>query len=196
MNEFNLYLKLGLEHVLDVSALDHVLFLAALVIPYLFKDFKKILLLVSLFTLGHTLALFLSVFKIVQVNASFVEFLIPLTIAITALYYVFNSNGSKGKNSISFVAGVTLFFGLIHGLGFSNYFKMMVTDNSFDVIIPLISFALGIEAAQLIVVFIVLCVSYIAQHFLRFSKKEWTLILAAFILGMVTPMFLESEIWK
>lgn len=196
MSEFYLYLKMGWEHVLDLNAYDHVLFLAALMVPYLFKDFKRVLLLVSLFTLGHTIALCLSVLKVVEVKASFVEFLIPITIFITALYYLFTARFSKSNRSITFVSGVTLFFGLIHGLGFSNYFKMMVADQPSNVFVPLVSFAIGIEAAQIAVVAVVLCLSFIAQSFLNFSKKEWTLILSAFILGMVTPMLLESNIWN
>lgn len=196
MTEFLLYFNIGLKHVLDSAAYDHVLFLMALVVPFTFKDWKKVLILVSLFTIGHTVALMLSVFEVVQVKASIVEFLIPITILITAGYHLFTAGKSAKKERISFVEIVTLSFGIIHGLGFSNYFKTILPGNATDKLLPLLEFALGIEGAQLIVVFVVLLLAYIAQSFFRFSKRDWALVLSAFIIGVVLPMLIESEIWN
>lgn len=196
MSEFLTYFNIGLRHVLDINAYDHVLFLIALVTPYAFKDWKRVLILVSLFTLGHTLSLLLSVYGIVIIKASLIEFLIPITILTTALFHLFTA-GKSGKNeSITFVAMVTLFFGIIHGLGFSNYFKTILPGSASDKLVPLLEFALGIEAAQLVVVFIVLIISYIVQTFFRFSKRDWTLVMSAFVVGVVLPMIIESEIWN
>ena len=195
MSEFWLYFKIGLNHVLDIHAYDHVLFLIALMVPYAFKDWKRVLILVSLFTLGHTLALLLSVFGIVSVKSSLVEFLIPITILVTAVFHLFTAGKSSKNESITFVAIVTLFFGIIHGLGFSNYFKTILPGNASDKLLPLVEFALGIEAAQVIVVFLVLILAYIVQTFFRFSKRDWALVMSAFIIGVVTPMIIHSEIW-
>ncbi|MFD2892003.1 HupE/UreJ family protein [Flavobacterium chuncheonense] len=196
MTEFWLYFKLGLNHVLDIHAYDHVMFLIALLIPYAFKDWKKVFLLVSLFTIGHTLSLLLSVYGIVTVNPTLVEFLIPITILTTAVFHLFTA-GKSGKNeSISFMAIVTLFFGVIHGLGFSNYFKAILPGKASDKLLPLLEFALGIEAAQLVVVLVVLILAYIVQTFFRFSKRDWALVMSAFIIGVVLPMLIESEIWN
>ncbi|WP_313804823.1 HupE/UreJ family protein [Flavobacterium sp.] len=196
MSEFLTYFNIGLRHVLDINAYDHVLFLIALVTPYAFKDWKRVLILVSLFTLGHTLSLMLSVYGIVMIKASLIEFLIPITILVTALFHLFTA-GKSGKNeSITFVALVTLFFGIIHGLGFSNYFKAILPGDASDKMVPLLEFALGIEVAQIIVVLIVLILSYIVQTFFRFSKRDWTLVISAFVIGVVLPMILESEIWN
>ena len=196
MSEFLTYFNIGLRHVLDINAYDHVLFLIALVTPYAFKDWKRVLILVSLFTLGHTLSLLLSVYGIVIIKASLIEFLIPITILTTALFHLFTA-GKSGKNeSITFVAMVTLFFGVIHGLGFSNYFKAILPGSASDKLVPLLEFALGIEAAQLVVVFVVLIISYIVQTFFRFSKRDWTLVMSAFVVGVVLPMIVESEIWN
>ncbi len=196
MSEFLTYFNIGLRHVLDINAYDHVLFLIALVTPYAFKDWKRVLILVSLFTLGHTLSLLLSVYGIVIIKTSLIEFLIPITILTTALFHLFTA-GKSGKNeSITFVAMVTLFFGIIHGLGFSNYFKAILPGSASDKLVPLLEFALGIEAAQLIVVFVVLMISYIVQTFFRFSKRDWTLVMSAFVIGVVLPMIVESEIWN
>ncbi|WP_396173052.1 HupE/UreJ family protein [Flavobacterium sp.] len=195
MSEFMLYFKIGLNHVLDINGYDHVLFLIALTVPYAFKDWKRVLLLVTLFTVGHTLALILSVYEIVIIKAYLVEFLIPITILVAAAFHLFTA-GKSGKNeSITFVAFVTLFFGVIHGLGFSNYFKTILPGSSTDKLLPLLEFALGIEAAQIIVVIIVLLLSYIVQTFFRFSKRDWTLVMSAFVIGVVLPMIIKSDIW-
>lgn len=196
MSEFWLYFNIGLKHVLDIDGYDHVLFLIALTVPYAFKDWKRVLILVTLFTLGHTLALFLSVFEVVIIKASLVEFLIPITILITALFHLFTAGKSGKKESITFVAFVTLFFGIIHGLGFSNYFKSILPGENVDKLVPLLEFALGIEVAQIIVVLIVLLLSYIVQTFFRFSKRDWTLVMSSFVIGVVLPMIIGSDIWK
>jgi hypothetical protein len=195
MSEFMLYFKIGLNHVLDINGYDHVLFLIALTVPYAFKDWKRVLLLVTLFTVGHTLALILSVYEIVIIKAYLVEFLIPITILVTAAFHLFTA-GKSGKNeSVTFVSFVTLFFGVIHGLGFSNYFKTILPGSASDKLLPLLEFALGIEAAQIIVVIIVLLLSYIVQTFFRFSKRDWTLVMSAFVIGVVLPMIIKSDIW-
>lgn len=197
MSEFWVYFNLGLKHVLDFKAYDHVLFLMALIIPYHFKDWSRVLVLISLFTIGHTIALLLSVFGIISVKVNLVEFLIPITILVTALYYLFTAGKTNKKNdNISFVAIITLFFGIIHGLGFSNYFKAILPGNASDKLLPSLEFALGIEAAQLIVVFIVLFLSYLVQTVFRFSKRDWTLVMASFIVGVVIPLVIKSEIWN
>jgi len=196
MSEFWIYFNIGLRHVLDINAYDHVLFLIALVVPYAFKDWKRVLLLVTLFTLGHTLSLMLSVYGIVYIKANLVEFLIPITILVTALFHLFTAGKSSKNESVSFVAFVTLFFGIIHGLGFSNYFKTILPGAASDKLLPLLEFALGIETAQIIVVLVVLILSYIIQTFFRFSKRDWTLVMSAFVIGVVLPMIISSEIWN
>lgn len=196
MNEFLIYFKIGLQHVLDINAYDHILFLMALSIPYAFKDWKRVLLLVSLFTIGHTLALFLSVFNIISVKVDLVEFVIPITILIVSFFNLFTAGKNNKQENISLVAIVTLLFGIVHGLGFSNYFKTLLPGNATDKLLPLTEFALGIEAAQLIVVFVVLIISYIIQTFFRFSKRDWTLVMSSFVIGIVVPIIIQSPIWN
>lgn len=196
MSEFMLYLQIGLHHVLDIKAYDHVLFLAALVIPYHFKDWKKIITLVSVFTLGHTLALLLAVFGWVKINVDLVEFLIPITILATAVYNLFNAGKGGGKSNLTVAIFITLFFGIIHGLGFSNYFNSILAGSASDKILPLLEFALGIELAQLAVVLSVLILSFLVQTFVRNSKRNWVLISSSIVIGVVIPMLIESEIWN
>ena len=196
MSDFWIYFQIGLKHVLNIYAYDHVLFLVALAVPFTFKDWQRIVLLVTLFTVGHTMALLLSVYEIVAIKVNVVEFLIPITIFITALFSLFTAGKSSKKESLNLVFFITLFFGIIHGLGFSNYFKTILGGSANSKLIPLSEFALGIEAAQIIVVFAVLVLSYIVQTVFRFSKRDWTLVMSAFIIGVVLPMILESEIWN
>ncbi|KFF20223.1 HupE/UreJ family protein [Flavobacterium hydatis] len=196
MSDFWIYFQIGLKHVLDIHAYDHVMFLMALTIPYAFKDWKRILLLVTIFTVGHTLALLLSVYGIVTIKVNIIEFLIPITILITAFFNFFTAGKSSKTESINVVFFITLFFGIIHGLGFSNYFKTILGGSPSSKLLPLGEFALGIEAAQIIVVFVVLILSYIVQTIFRFSKRDWTLTMSAFIIGVVIPMVVESEIWN
>ena len=195
MSAFWIYFQIGLRHVLDINAYDHVLFLIALTVPYSFKDWKKVLILISLFTLGHTLALLLSVLEFIIIKANLVEFLIPITILITAFFNLFTAGKSSKNESISVIGFITLFFGIIHGLGFSNYFKSILSGTISDKLLPTLEFALGIEAGQIIVIFVVLIISYIVQTFFRFSRRDWTLVMSAFVIGVVLPMIIESEIW-
>ena len=196
MSEFWIYFQIGLKHVLDINAYDHVLFLIALAVPFSFNDWKRVILLVTLFTIGHTMALMLSVFGIVTIKVDVVEFLIPITILLTALFNLFTAGKSSKKESINLVFFITLFFGIIHGLGFSNYFKSILGGTASSKVLPLSEFALGIEAAQIVVVFVVLILSYIVQTIFRFSKRDWTLVMSAFVIGIVMPMIIESEIWN
>ncbi|MFK7061014.1 HupE/UreJ family protein [Flavobacterium oreochromis] len=195
MQEFWLYFEIGLKHVLNINAYDHILFLIGMSIPYSFNDWKKWLTLVSLFTLGHSISLILSVFGIIYIKENLVEFLIPITILIVALFNLFTAGKSSKKESITLIAIVTLLFGIIHGLGFSNYFKTLLPGNKSDKILPLAEFALGIESAQIIVVFVVLIISFIIQSVFRFSKRDWTLVMSSFIIGVVTPLIIQSPIW-
>ena len=196
MSEFWIYFEIGLRHVLDLFAYDHVLFLIALTVPYAFKDWKRLLLLVSIFTIGHTLALLLSIFGVIIIKGNLVEFLIPITILIVAIFNLFTAGKSSKNESISVVVFITLFFGIIHGLGFASYFKSLLGGSPQSKLLPLSEFALGIETAQIVVVFVVLILSYIVQTFFRFSKRDWTLVMSSFIIGVVLPMIIESEIWN
>ncbi|MBC7439170.1 MAG: HupE/UreJ family protein [Flavobacterium sp.] len=195
MSEFWIYFQIGLRHVLNIKAYDHILFLIALTVPYSFKDWKRVLILISIFTLGHTISLLLSLFGIISIKAVFVEFLIPVTILITAFFNLFTSGKSSKKESISIIGFITLFFGIIHGLGFSNYFKSILSGSAKEKLIPTLEFALGIEAAQIIVILIVLILSFAVQTIFRFSKRDWTLVMSSFVIGVVLPMIIESEIW-
>jgi hypothetical protein len=192
LENFWFNVEYGINHVLDINAYDHVLFLIVLAIPYVFKDWKRVLLLVSMFTLGHTLSLILSVYGVVSVNATLVEFLIPISILVVALFNVFTAGKGAQREKVGVLFLSTLFFGLIHGLGFAREFEMLLGDND-NKLVLLLEFALGIELAQVIIVFLVLFLGYIVQTIFRFSKRDWILVVSAIVVGLVIPMLLGSD---
>lgn len=194
LDNFWFNVKYGMNHVLDIQAYDHVLFLLVLTVPYMFKDWKRILLLVTMFTLGHTISLVLAVYGIVSVNASLVEFLIPITILIVALYNVFTAGKKAPSEKIGILFLSTLFFGLIHGLGFAGEFRMFV-GRAENKLLPLIEFALGIELAQIIIVFVVLFLGFLCQTIFRFSRRDWIVVLSAVVVGLVIPMLLNNTLF-
>ena len=193
MDEFLLYVKMGLNHVLDFTAYDHILFLIVLAVVFSFQQFKKVLWLITLFTIGHTLTLALSAYGVLKVDVKIVEFLIPVTIFITGVVNVFNlGKTSSSKDNINLI--FALFFGLIHGLGFSNYFRMMIGREE-DKLMPLIEFALGIEISQVIIVLGILIIGSVMQSFFRVSKRDWVLVTSSIVIGFVIPMMIERVFW-
>ncbi|MES2241016.1 MAG: HupE/UreJ family protein [Bacteroidota bacterium] len=195
MSQFLIYFQLGLKHILNIYSYDHILFLIALAIPLAFKDWKRILLLISSFTIGHTIALLLSIYGIIAVKVTVVELLIPITILIVSLFHLFTAGKSAKKESVNLVFFITLFFGIIHGLGFSNYFKSIHHGTVTSKLLAILEFALGIEAGQLAVVLVFLILAYIVQTVFRFSKRDWTLVMSALIIGVVLPIIIGNEIW-
>jgi len=194
MSDFWFYFKIGLQHVLDWQAYDHVLFLLVLVVGYMLKDWKKVILLVTVFTIGHMFSMTLSVYNIVKVSGKVTEFLIPLTIIFTGVYNIITASTQSSNNSRGILFLTTACFGLIHGLGFSSYFKMISSDLSTKGI-PLLSFGIGIEAAQCIVVLLVLLITGIIQTLFRFSRRDWVLVLSAIVVGITIPLLIANKFW-
>jgi len=189
MDQFWLYFKLGFEHVLDWKAYDHVLFIVVLCAAYSFSSWKKVLLLITLFTVGHSASLLLSNYDIVQVSARWIEFLIPVSIIATALYNMIKAKtvASEAKKNALYL--ITLFFGLIHGFGFARYYNQINDERE---LWPLFEFALGIEASQVIIVLLVLMVGYGLRSFGRINQRDWILVVSSIVLGMTLPMLIEN----
>ncbi|AZQ43509.1 HupE/UreJ family protein [Nonlabens ponticola] len=185
----------GFWHVLDLQAYDHILFITLLAMPFLFNSWRKLLLLVTAFTIGHSISLLLVVYGKVTFATAYIEFLIPVTIAVTALYNIFTAGRRHRDSTPWLTAMIALFFGLIHGFGFSSAFKMLASGSDQNTLLLLLEFALGIEAAQLVIVLIVLTITFIFTGIFRFNKKEWTQIISAIILGIVIPMLIDRWIW-
>jgi len=190
MSQFWLYIRLGLEHVLDWQAYDHILFLIVLVAAYSFAGWKRVLWLVTIFTIGHTLALFLSVYGVASLPGRWVELLIPITIFITALYNIISAKKKEKQRSAGLLYFATASFGIIHGLGFSSYFKIIAsnTENKF---LPLMEFALGIEGAVIIVAISALILAFIFQNILNITRRDWILVISSIVIGVILPILRE-----
>lgn len=191
MTDFWFNFKLGLTHVLDIHAYDHILFLIALTVPFTFSSWKKLLWLVTVFTIGHSLSLLLATYNVISVNRSWVEFLIPVTILVTAVFNVFTAGKGARKEKMGLQLFLTLFFGLIHGLGFSSFFRMTV-DGRENKLLTLAEFALGVEAAQIIVVLVVLILGFIFQSVFRFNKRDWVMVISSVVIGVALPILKDT----
>ncbi len=190
MQEFWMFFELGREHIADLSGYDHILFIAALCIGYLPKDWKKILILVTAFTVGHSITLALSALDAVTVSAEWIEFLIPVTIMITALINILRKDVERKQRVVSLEFLLASFFGLIHGLGFSNYLKSLLGKDT-SIINQLLAFNIGLEIGQLLIVVAVLLLSVICIQGFKFPRREYLLFSSGAIFGISLIMALE-----
>ncbi len=188
MQDFLFYLKLGWEHIISIDALDHILFVLALAAVYSFNDLKKLIILVTAFTIGHSITLVLSVFNILRVPSDWVEFLIPLTIVITALDNILMRNHQKTLMSMNYY--LALFFGLIHGMGFANLARMTLAKEQ-SLAIPLLGFNIGLELGQIAVVLAILVILFILLNIFKVNRKDWILFISSAVFALSLQMTLE-----
>ncbi len=192
MHPFQFYLKLGFNHIANFNGYDHILFLVVLCAVYQLKQWKKIIILVTAFTIGHSITLFLVSFDIFSIPSRYVKLLIPITIMITSLHnirsieIIRNSNMSKNY----FLA---LFFGLIHGMDFSNYFKALIMSPE-EIIIPLFGFNIGLEIGQFLIVFVIVYISYVFLSVLKVKYYSWNLFVSGAAFGVSLISILELSL--
>ncbi|MCG2461596.1 HupE/UreJ family protein [Flavobacteriaceae bacterium F89] len=191
MQDFWFYLQLGLHHVLDIHAYDHILFLAALALPYTFKSWKKVLILATVFTVAHCTSLALSVYGIFAVEVGWIEFLIPVTILATAMMDLWYAKKEEHARGLVWHLAATGFFGLIHGFGFSNYFHMLMAEIE-EKLVPLIGFAGGIEISQVVVILCVLLLAYIVQSLFGIKQHLFITVLSIIIIVITIPMLVQT----
>ncbi|MFM8450565.1 MAG: HupE/UreJ family protein [Haliscomenobacter sp.] len=182
---FYTFLLLGFEHIADVKGYDHILFIVALCAIYTLREWRKVAILATAFTIGHSLTLGLAALDIIAISPAWIEFLIPVTILVTGLYNVLahpaGATAEEGTfgNRIRLNYLIAALFGLIHGLGFSNYFKAMVSkDNPMELVSRLFAFNLGVELGQLLIVLAILMISALALGFFRIKQREWNLFIS------------------
>ncbi len=189
MDEFKIWFSTGVEHILDINGYDHILFVTLLVLTYYFNKWGKLLLLISAFTVGHSISLALSVSNKIYLPQPLTEFFIALSILITAIYHLVNYKNTEQKNAV-FLIFVVTFFGLIHGMGFSYLLRSMLGRED-SIIMPLLWFNLGLEVGQLIIVAGVLIVSIICAFVFKFPYKLFKLILVCGIGLIALKMTVE-----
>ncbi|MCH7414157.1 HupE/UreJ family protein [Belliella sp. R4-6] len=193
MSQFQLYFELGYKHILDIKGFDHILFVIALCAIYVARDWKKILILVTAFTIGHSITLALATLNIVKVNSNLIEFLIPVTIAITAFANILKPKPSNSRGiQLNYI--FALFFGLIHGLGFSNYLRSLLGREA-SIFQPLLAFNIGLEVGQLAIVAIFLIASSLIVGLIGVNRKEWTITISSIVLGMAIMMMIDTKFW-
>ena len=189
MDELLLYGRLGFKHIIDLGGVDHILFVLALTLRYIWSDWKKILLLVTSFTIGHSLTLALSTLSILDISVNWIEFLIPVTILITAASN-FWVKDFDFKQRFSAHYALALFFGLIHGLGFSNYLKSLLGKES-SLLGPLFSFNIGLEIGQILIVGVILALSYGLVSLLKLPRKMYVRYGSILAISLSLCMILE-----
>lgn len=187
MSLFETYLKLGFQHIIDLNAYDHIVFVLVLCAGYSLNQFKKVLILVTAFTLGHSITLALSTLKIISIPSEIIEFLIPATILVTAVSNVLPLKSSNKR----FIYVLTLFFGLIHGLGFSNYLKALLGRES-NIFTPLLAFNVGLELGQLVILSIYLIVLLISVKLLKTRIDFWRIFISGIAFGISLILLLET----
>ncbi|MGB0176040.1 MAG: HupE/UreJ family protein [Owenweeksia sp.] len=191
MNSFSTYLRLGYEHILSLSALDHILFVVVIMAAYQTKHWLRIVIAVSLFTVGHSLSLILSAYDAVDIDKKFVEFLIPLTIVFTAVYNL-TKTGQNSQGRFKYF--LALVFGIIHGFGFSSYLGMLMLGDG-DMWSALLPFNLGIELGQLVIVLVTFILMLMVLVIMRTKARDWNLFVSGIAFGLSFVMCIENWPW-
>lgn len=194
MTSFQLYFNLGLEHILDIDGMDHIIFVVILCAVYLLKDWKKVLILVTAFTIGHSVTLALATLNIIRVNTELVEFLIPVTILVTAIFNILKRDRRNRKSNVQFNYYLALFFGFIHGMGFSNVLRSLL-GNDESIITQLLAFNIGLEVGQIIIVTLFLIGSFIFVDIFNVSRRDWRIVISSAGGGIALLLIIESSIW-
>jgi hydrogenase/urease accessory protein HupE len=194
MSEFQLYFTLGLEHILDIYGFDHILFVVALCVMYSFSHWRRVLILITAFTIGHSVTLALATFKVVEINSALIEFLIPVTILITAISNIVFRSKAETSNFGRLNYFIALFFGFIHGMGFSNYLQSLLGSSS-SIVQQLFAFNIGLEAGQIIIVGLFLGLAFITISFVKIDRKDWITIISSIIIGISLMLMAETKFW-
>tara|TARA_B100000959_G_C14898219_1_gene589684 strand:- start:490 stop:1068 length:579 start_codon:yes stop_codon:yes gene_type:complete len=192
MEEFKTWFSVGFDHILNIQALDHILFVLVLVVIYKPTRIKQIVLLITAFTVGHSITLIISALELISYDQKIIEFAIPLTIVITSISNIISRKQEQSK-SVGINYFIALIFGLIHGLGFANYLKALLFKG--NIILELFSFNVGIEAAQLVVVSVFLIISYLGSRYLFRKRENWVLFVSSVIFGISLMLTLNAKFW-
>lgn len=191
MEGFGVFFQLGLDHITDINGYDHLLFIMTLCAFYPLVEWRKLLILVTAFTLGHSVTLALSVLNIFSLPAALIEMLIPITILLTAFYNISTSFDSQQKIYINY--GMALFFGFIHGMGFSNYLRAL-TDDSGELLMQLFAFNVGLEIGQLLIVVVFFLLYKFISLFTSILHRDWKLFFSGAGAGISIILILEKVI--
>ena len=192
MLEFHAFYQLGLEHILDRQGYDHIVFVIALCAVYQLEDIKRVLILVTAFTLGHSVTLALATLQLVSVNSELVELLIPVTIFLTAISNLFARETVDGSGlSRNYLLAAV--FGLVHGLGFSSYLRSLLGKDE-SIVTQLLAFNIGLEAGQIVIVAVLLVLAFVAVSLLGVARRDWRLVVSGITAGMALVLILNADL--
>lgn len=194
MHPFEFYLKLGFEHISNLAGYDHILFLIVLCAVYRLEQWRNILILVTAFTIGHSVTLVLVSLDIFTIPSNIIKFLIPTTIFITAFSNVIGPGTNVKSLRMRQNYAMALFFGFIHGMDFSNYFKALIMGSS-SIAVPLLGFNLGIELGQLLVVLFIVGIAFLFLNVIGVKHREWNVFISGAAAGMSLISMLENKFW-
>jgi hypothetical protein len=195
MSEFRLYFELGRDHILDYqNGYDHILFVIALCALYTISDWKQVLILVTAFTIGHSVTLALATLEIIKVNTVLIEFLIPVTIFITAASNLFKNENAVQSSKMQINYFYAAFFGLIHGLGFSTFLRGILGRDK-SIISQLLAFNIGLEFGQIIIVVVLLLVCFILVDLCGVSRRDWKLVISSAVAGIALILMKDKVFW-
>ena len=194
MQSFLKFIELGLYHVINFEVYELILFLIVISISFLLNDWKRLITLISVFTLTYSLSLILGLYDVISLNINVTEWLIPIVIFFVAVYNIFTAAKSI-KHRLYLLYGIVFFFSIIHGLGFANTFETFMQSEE-NTILSVLEFSVGIEIGQFIVVICTLLLSYIFQSVFRFSNRDWILVVSCIILGFILPLILMTPIFS
>ena len=197
-SEFLVYLRLGFEHIADINGYDHILFITALCAVYTLRQWKQVLWLVTAFTVGHSITLALATLRLVTINDLLVEVLIPVTIFVTSVINIVETDKTEHRFRESRRVrlgkyGLALAFGLIHGLGFSNFLRSILGAEE-SIVVPLLAFNLGLEAGQIVILFFVLLLSLAMVRLVKMTRYDWVLVLSGATGGIALTMIID-RLW-
>ena len=197
MSDFEIFLPLGFQHITDLKGYDHILFVVALCAVFRLKDWKKVAILITAFTIGHSVTLALATLNIIPYSTKLIELLIPITIILTCIFNFFHKSAQRSldiEKPSYFRYPMAMAFGLIHGMGFSNYLRSLLGKEE-SIWQPLLAFNVGLEIGQLVIVAISLIISSVLLDIFRVKKHDWNLILSGIVAGVALTLIRDAKFW-
>ena len=196
MTSFEAYLRLGFAHITDLEGYDHILFIIALCAVYGLRDWRRVLVLVTAFTVGHSITLALATLRLFTYRTEVIEWLIPVTILVTAIANLAAAGKSDAAPPRYPYAryGLALLFGLVHGLGFSNFLRSMLGREA-SLVQPLLAFNVGLEMGQLLIVAAILAAAFVGTRLLGVARRDWTLVVSGAVAGVALTLIQSTWIF-
>ena len=197
-SEFAVYFRLGIEHIADLRGYDHILFIAALTVAYALRQWRQLLILVSAFTLGHSITLALATIGVIRVSSTLIEILIPITILIASGFNIVDSQvtqddeigSDRMRRHQTVLYALAGGFGLIHGLGFSSFLRAVLGAEQ-SIVVPLLAFNIGLEFGQILIVTVLFAVGALMTQWIGMRRRDWLLVVSGATVGVALTLIID-----